>query len=260
VGDGVTLPLGPFAVGVGRGYDPAKGKAAAEKVLAPVAEQFRAPMFHAVGGAWRNLALLQMRLTGYGLHVVHQYELAAAEALDVAKLVARQSKSSLETIRGVSKKRLETLPHAAVLLEALIEQLHVKRVSFSAYGLREGLIFDAMTKELRERDPLVEACAAMGARFGVAEELGPALETWLTPALNSLEPVFDKERDPVLLAAAARLSDIGARLHPDHRATLAFDQVLRAPIAGQSHAERAFIAAAIYTRHEAIRPRCRRPT
>ncbi|MGZ3306469.1 MAG: Ppx/GppA family phosphatase, partial [Asticcacaulis sp.] len=52
-----------------------------------------------------------------------------------------------------------------------------------------------------------------------------------------------------LIAAAARLADIGARLHPDHRADLACDQVLRAPIPGQNHRERVFLASAIYTRY-----------
>jgi exopolyphosphatase/guanosine-5'-triphosphate,3'-diphosphate pyrophosphatase len=53
----------------------------------------------------------------------------------------------------------------------------------------------------------------------------------------------------VLASAACRLADLGARLHPDHRADLVFEQVLRAPIAGQTHAERAFLAAAAFARH-----------
>ncbi len=51
------------------------------------------------------------------------------------------------------------------------------------------------------------------------------------------------------MRAAAKLSDVGARLHPDHRADLACDQVLRAPIPGQNHRERVFLAAATYTRY-----------
>ena len=57
------------------------------------------------------------------------------------------------------------------------------------------------------------------------------MEAWLAPAFADLEPVLGA-REPVLLAAACRLADLGARLHPDHRADLVFDQVLRAPIAG----------------------------
>ncbi len=61
--------------------------------------------------------------------------------------------------------------------------------------------------------------------------------------------MFERDRDGVIIAAACRLADLGARLHPDHRAQLVFDQVLRAPIAGMSHAERAFLAVAVHNRH-----------
>lgn len=254
VGEGVTLKLGPFAFGPPRDYNPVRGRAETIRRLEPVITDYRAPVFHAVGGAWRNLALLHMRLSAYELNVVHQYELPAAEALSVARLVAHQSRSSLEQIRGISKKRLETLPHAAVLLEALIDRLGFQRVAFSAYGLREGLIYAAMPRELQARDPLVEGCTALGSRMGAAEGLGEALHAWLDPAREALRPVFPESRDEILLAATARLADVGARLHPDHRGPLAFDQVLRAPIAGQNHAERAFIAAAILARYEPDAP------
>jgi exopolyphosphatase/guanosine-5'-triphosphate,3'-diphosphate pyrophosphatase len=65
-----------------------------------------------------------------------------------------------------------------------------------------------------------------------------------------LQPLFGA-RDRVLTAAACRLADVGARLHPDHRADIAFEEVLRAPIAGMSHAERAFLASAAFSRHSA---------
>jgi exopolyphosphatase/guanosine-5'-triphosphate,3'-diphosphate pyrophosphatase len=82
----------------------------------------------------------------------------------------------------------------------------------------------------------------------VADELGSALDAWIAPAFRTLPPLFG-ERDGVLVAAACRLSDVGARLHPDHRADLVFEQVLRAPIAGQTHAERSFLAVAAHARH-----------
>ena len=191
-----------------------------------------------------------MRIAGYPLRIVHQYELSAVDALDAARFISRQSKGSLERIEGLSKRRLETIPYAAMVLEALIERLGLKRVCISAYGLREGLLLEAMPREVRRLDPLIEGCAALGARQGAGEELGQALEAWLTPMSSQLEPVFGA-RDATLLAAACRLADIGARLHPDHRADLVFEQVLRAPIAGMDHAERAFLALALFARHTA---------
>jgi exopolyphosphatase/guanosine-5'-triphosphate,3'-diphosphate pyrophosphatase len=180
--------------------------------------------------------------------------MTAREALEAARFVAGQSRNSLERVEGVSRKRAETLPYAALALEGLIERLDLERVVISAFGLREGLILEALPAPTRKRDPLVEGCAALGARQGAAEELGAALEAWLERFWAKLPPVFEGKRDAVLLAAACRLADLGARLHPDHRAQLVFDQVLRAPIAGQTHAERAFLAVAIHTRHTAGAP------
>ncbi|MET3665614.1 Ppx/GppA phosphatase family protein [Caulobacter sp. 1776] len=247
-GQGVTLPLGPFSLASPGGFDGERVRRLAQERVAAVAGDFRTDTFHAVGGAWRNLALLHMRLSGYPLHVVHQYEISAPEALAAARLVAHQSKSSLERIEGMSKKRSETLPYAAVVLETLIEQLGLKRIEISAYGVREGLLFEAMPPRVRGLDPLIEGCTALGARQGVADDLGPALDAWIAPAFRTLPPLFG-ERDGILIAAACRLSDVGARLHPDHRADLVFEQVLRAPIAGQTHAERCFLAVAAHARH-----------
>ncbi|HEX3888632.1 MAG TPA: Ppx/GppA phosphatase family protein [Phenylobacterium sp.] len=246
--DGTTLPLGPFALGAPRPLDPDRTRRLIEAALTPQASRFTARHFHAVGGAWRNLALFQMELADYPLHVAHQYEMSRADALAVSRLVARQSRASLERMQGLSKKRIETLPYSAVVLEALIEALGVERVTISAFGVREGLLLDAMDAEVRARDPLIEGCEALTAARGSSPELGGALEAWLTPAFERLNPVFGA-RDPVLLAAACRLADLGARLHPDHRADLAFEQVLRAPIAGMSHAERAFLASVAFSRH-----------
>jgi exopolyphosphatase/guanosine-5'-triphosphate,3'-diphosphate pyrophosphatase len=200
-----------------------------------------------------------MDMTGYPLRIVHQYEMTATQALEAARFVAQQSRASLEQIPGVSKKRAETLPYSALVLEGLIEQLGLERICMSAYGLREGLILEAMPKALRRLDPLIEGCAALGARQGVAERLGPALEDWLKPLWTALPALFgpgepSRSRDAVMLAASCRLADLGARLHPDHRGSLAFDQVLRAPVPGQSHAERAFLAVAVFARHTSQMP------
>ena len=249
-GVGITLPLGVFALRGSDGFDPARARNQAAKALEPLGSEYAARTLYAVGGGWRNLALLQMRMAGYPLRIVHQYELTAIEALEAAQFIGRQSKGSLERIEGISKRRLETLPYAAMALESLIQRLSLEKVAISAVGLREGLLFEAMSAEVRTLDPLVEGCAALGEREGGSENLGPALERWLAPLFESLEPIFPG-RDATLVAAASRLADLGARLHPDHRADLVFEQVLRAPIPGLTHPERAFLAVAMFARHTA---------
>ncbi|WP_411288847.1 Ppx/GppA family phosphatase [Phenylobacterium sp.] len=246
--EGATLPLGPFALGAPRPLDIDKTRKLIDEHLAPLAQRFATSEFHAVGGAWRNLALLHMEMASYPLRVAHQYEMNRADATDVARFVARQSRSSLERMQGLSKKRFETLPYSALVLDQLIASLGVERIVISAYGVREGMLLESMSPQVQARDPLIEGCEALTAQRGLTQELGVALEAWLGQAFAKLPPVFDG-RDKTLTAAACRLADLGARLHPDHRADIAFEQVLRAPIAGMTHPERAFLAAAAFARH-----------
>jgi exopolyphosphatase/guanosine-5'-triphosphate,3'-diphosphate pyrophosphatase len=247
---GVTLALGPFALGAPKALDIDKTRKVIVERLDRAAAGFRSREFHAVGGAWRNLALLHMEMADYPLRVAHQYEMSRSDAVDVARFVARQSKASLERMEGLSKKRFDTLPYSALVLDALIERLGVERVVISAYGLREGLLLEAMGPEERKRDPLVEGFEALTQVRGLSYDLGAALEAWVAPAFAGLPPVF-AGRDGVLTAAACRLADLGARLHPDHRGELTFEIVLRAPVAGMTHPERAFLACAGFSRHDA---------
>lgn len=246
--EGITLPLGPFALGAPKPLEIDKVRKVIDQRVDGAGLRFRTREFHAVGGAWRNLALLHMEMADYPLRVAHQYEMSRSDAIDVARFVARQSRNSLERMQGLSKKRFDTLPYSALVLDALIERLGIERIIISAYGLREGLLLEAMPPEEAARDPLIEGCEALTTVRGLSADLGEALHAWLGPAFSQLPPVFGA-REPVLTAAACRLADLGARLHPDHRGELAFEQVLRAPIAGMNHPERAFLASAAFARH-----------
>ena len=246
--DGVTLRLGPFALGAPEAIDIGRARRVVDKAFAPLADRFASKTFHAVGGGWRNLALFHMARTDYPLRVAHQFVMGRHEALDSARLIARQSRGSLERIEGLSKKRAETLPYAAVVLEALIETFGIEEVVVSAFGVREGLLYEAMDEATRAQDPLIAGCEALTEWQGLTEGLGPALHAWGRPLLARLEPRFG-EREAILAAAACRLAELGARFHPDHRADLVFEQVLRAPIAGMSHPERAMLACAAFARH-----------
>ena len=97
-----------------------------------------------MGGAWRNLALIWMQKQNYPLQVVQQFELPAREAMSIAKLIASQSLSSLERVPGVSKRRMENISYAAMVLQGLIETFGFETLCFSAFGLREGLLFEAL--------------------------------------------------------------------------------------------------------------------
>lgn len=246
---GITLPLGPFSLAEPGGFDVNRLRSTVASRLKPVAQRFNTTELHAVGGGWRSLAQLHMEMSGYPLRIVHQYAMSASDARDVARFVAQQSRASLDRLPGVSKRRSETLPYAALVLDGLIEALGLSTIVFSAWGLREGLLYETLDRDERPVDPLIAGCAALGGRQGISPGLPAALEAWLADVIEALPRSFDAERDGLLAAAACRLADLGARLHPDHRVDLVFDQVLRAPIPGQTHAERAWLAAALGARY-----------
>ncbi len=248
-GTGVTLPLGPFSLGDPKGFDAGRLRTVIAERLKPAAKPFAATDLHAVGGGWRSLAQLHMEISDYPLRIVHQYAMSADDARNVARLVAQQSRASLDRLPGVSKRRAETLPYAALVLEGLIDALGLKTIHFSAWGLREGLLYEVLDVDEAPADPLVAGATALGARQGVSPALPAALNAWLGDVIAALPQAFGKDRDPVLAAAACRLADLGARLHPDHRLELVFDQVLRAPIPGQTHPERVWLACALNARY-----------
>lgn len=248
VGRGITLPLGPFTLEDKAGFDADRLRQTIARRLEPAAD-FRSDTLYAVGGAWRTLAQVHMNHNRYPLQIVHQYELRATEAKLIAQVVARSSRASLEKWPGVSKKRAETLPYAALVLEGLIDHLGLERIVISAWGVREGLLYETLDPETAQSDPLLAGCSALGARQGISPGLPGALFGWIRPILEALPEAFGQDRDLVLADAACRVADLGARLHPDHRVELAFGQVLRAPIPGQSHAERAYLASAVNARY-----------
>lgn len=210
-------------------------------------EANRFDTLYSVGGAWRALARIHMRIKSYPLSVLHHYELPRAEAISVCELVTRQSRRSLEEIPGLPRRRLDTLPFASAVLLAVLDRTNVSRVVVSAGGVREGLLYRELSREERGIDPL-----HAGARF-FAERLAP--EIGMGAAVRALtEKLFLDETpgDRRLRLAACELTDVAAYFHPDLRGRQAFDTALRAPFYGVTHRERVAIALTLFTRHAGV--------
>lgn len=249
VGEGETHALGPLSIPDGLFGNPDGMKRHIDDTLrASKAIPTPGSTFYAVGGAWRALAQLSIVASDHPLRVLHQYELSRAEAETVADLAARSSTASLSGIDGIASRRAEHLPYAGLLLNRIMDLSGCERVVFSAYGLREGVIFEQMPPDLQAVDPLLAGAEALARPASPSPSFGRALARWIEPVFAASGDVFDG-RGPWLRAAACRLADLGSRLHPDHKAELAGQLVLYAPFAGLTHPERAFLALAIHHRY-----------
>jgi len=247
---GRTSALGPQEVLEGDAFDSETATRIIDERLAETGMLTgQGGTFYAVGGAWRAMAQLAFARFDYPLHVVHQFALAADEARELARLTTRLSAASLRGTPGLSSRRVETLPYAALLLRRVMRHGQFDRIVFSAYGVREGVLAESLPADLLATDPLIAGAETMARPSSPAPDFGRALAAWIAPAMREVETAFDPARDRVLQEAGARLTDLGARFHPDHRAELARDTVLYAPFAGATHAERAFLAAALHYRY-----------
>lgn len=197
-----------------------------------------------VGGAWRALGRMHMEREAYPLHILHGYAVPADYMAMFANVVANLGEASTRGISGLAQERRATVPMGALLLDRLLRRVCPRRVVFSAYGLREGLLFNLLDASARRGDPLLAGCQAMAEHSSRFPEHVAELMNWT-------DPLFPGESGPQrrLRHASALLSDIGWGTHPDYRAEHAFEQVLRSPLVGLDHAERVELSLSIYARY-----------
>jgi exopolyphosphatase / guanosine-5'-triphosphate,3'-diphosphate pyrophosphatase len=242
----VTMPIGSLRLMGSSEGSHKKARKLVDDALAKAAwiHALEGRSFYPVGGAWRALASVHMSQRDYPLHVIHEYTMTAGEAVRLLDVVMGLSPSSLAKIPRVPKKRLETLPYAALVLRRIIAEMKPEKLVFSSYGLREGYLFDKLSPQDRSLDPLIVEARRMAQAHGRFGEHGAELVNWTTP-------LFGKEtnREKRLRYVACLMADVGWNEHPDYRAEQAYMRVLRMPFTAIDHAGRAFVALAVRVRY-----------
>ncbi len=238
-----TLPFGPLRLMDQSKGDPDKARDIVDKGLKGLPD-LNANALYAVGGIWRSFARVDMEEHHYPLHVLQQYTIPRGRALRLCKVLAGLSRDSIRKIKVVSKRRADSLPYGAVVLERLIEAAGVKDVVISAYGLREGLLYSRLPASERAKDPLVDFARTSNERFARVAAHAQEMFDWTRVLFDGESADSARIRE-----ASAFFSDMGWRRHPDDRALGVYHQVLTAPFAGADHRARALIAASIFHRY-----------
>lgn len=207
----------------------------------PWAAQGRGKPFYMVGGSWRALAQLHMFLTEHPLPVVHQYEMTPDTADRLVRTIAQTQPKTLRMVPNISTSRVPSLPGAAVLLRAVAKKLGSSRLVSSAYGLREGLLFDSLPPDIQREDPLIAAARAEAERQGRFPEHGDMLMAWMNGLFMP-----ESAADLRLRHVACLLSDVAWRAHPDFRAERAVDVALHGNWTAITAQERAMLASALF--------------
>jgi len=248
--NGQTLPLGGLALVDSAEHSLDKAKKIVRNALSesPALSNLKDRVFYAIGGTWRAIARLHMHQIGYPLHVTHGYSIDTDAAIEFCEYVQRVDPDSLSDIEEIAAGRRPLLSYGALVLREALRAGKPSKLVISAFGVREGLLYEQLSAEERVRDPLLAAAGALNILRSRSPRHGEELIGWTDSFMEStgIEETAEEKR---LRHAACLLADIGWRAHPDYRGEQSLNIIANAAFAGIDHPGRAFLALAVFYRH-----------
>src|ERR1700750_724298 len=254
VRSGVTLPLGSLAFLDASHKSLKRAERIVRTDLTGVMQlkAGRGRTFYAVGGTWRALARIHIIQSGYPLKVMHGYSIPAADALDFAQRLRRLAATNmLANIEAVADARRPLLAYAALVLEYIIRVAKPKTIVFSTFGVREGLFYEMLPPVERARDGLICAAQDLNNLLSRSARHAEELIAW-TDRLVRVVKLRETEEDRRLRHAACLLSDIGWRVHPDHRGEETLNLITNGNFGSITHQGRVFVALSVFFRYAGL--------
>ena len=239
--DGISLPLGTLRLPALR----AKGD---EAFAAAVKEQLshagwareQDGKLYLVGGTWRALASYAIHKDGYPLTDPQAYCLSVEDADAIAAKLADADPDKRTSITGISSSRAAGLPNAAAMLRVMLEELEPEALVISAWGIREGLLFERLSPTAREQDPLLAAVTHFATPRGADITSATLMAAWTADAVDGRNRGSERIR-----LAATLLTQAAARIEPNMRLSHATDWALEKRWVGLDHTGRAMMAQCI---------------
>jgi exopolyphosphatase/guanosine-5'-triphosphate,3'-diphosphate pyrophosphatase len=254
VRSGVTLPLGSLALQDLSHKSLKRAERIVRNDLSDVAQlkAGRGRTFYAVGGTWRALARIHIVQSGYPLRVMHGYSIPAPDALDFARRLRRLAAANmLADIEVVADARRPLLTYAALVLEYIIRVAKPKTIVFSTFGVREGLLYSMLPQAERSEDGLICAAQTLNELLSRSARHAEELIDW-TDRLARVVKLRETEEDRRLRHAACLLSDIGWRVHPDHRGEETLSLITNGNFGVVTHQGRVFVALSVFYRYAGL--------
>ncbi|MDG1708078.1 MAG: Ppx/GppA phosphatase family protein, partial [Emcibacteraceae bacterium] len=243
-----TLPLGPLQLQDKTGKRISSPKEKIDEYLESVSwlKDSAGSKFYAVGGSWRTLARIHMVETKYPLINMHNYVVPVDEITALAERVSKMTKAELELYRPhISAKRIKTISLAALVITRLLKIIKPRKFVVSAFGVREGVLYNEMEEDVRKQDSLIVSCHQVAEMTGRFPDHGERLYDWIDTLFE--DEIVDEDKDHKRLRLAiCILCDVGWRGHPEYRAEKVVSEVLFGRLGGINHTDAALIAMALY--------------
>ena len=202
--------------------------------------------FFLIGGSWRAIAKIHMQRVKYPLKIIQGYKVESKKLKKTLEFIKGSSFLSKNDKMNISLGRLELLPQAARLLEIIIDKFQIKVLTFSSFGVREGLIYEHLSVIEKKKDPLIEAAKFFEKKETRFPKMSKHAFNWISPLYENLP-----RKTKRVILAATKLHDIAWIAHPDYKTEMCLEIVTRSNISGISHKERVFLAMILLFRHKA---------
>jgi exopolyphosphatase / guanosine-5'-triphosphate,3'-diphosphate pyrophosphatase len=251
---GVTLPLGSLALQDLSHKSLKRAERIVRNELTDIArlQAGRGRTFYAVGGTWRALARIHIIQSGYPLKVMHGYSIPSADALDFARRLRRLAAANmLANVEAVSEARRPLLTYAALVLEYIVRVARPKTITFSTFGVREGLLYSMLPESERAKDGLLCAAQTLNELLSRSARHAQELIDW-TDRLVRVVHLRETDEERRLRHAACLLSDIAWRVHPDHRGEQTLELITNGNFGSITHQGRAFVALSVFFRYAGL--------
>lgn len=239
-----TTPLGPLRLAAtGKSGDDLREyarKTIAKNLPGKDPDKDRVKDVYLVGGGWRAFATVAMQRMAYPLGVLHGFEMTIEQVRETAGWMLTTEDDL--TQYGISKSRAKNAPLTAHVILALLDVITPQSIRISSCGLREGVLYSNLKPDMRSADPLTQSAEIMERMYARFPGFGVELAKWIAPTLPKMP-----ER---LGLAAALLSDVNWRVHPDYRANACFTTATQSSFLGMTHPERMMLAVALAHRYK----------
>jgi exopolyphosphatase / guanosine-5'-triphosphate,3'-diphosphate pyrophosphatase len=239
----VSLPIGILSVQDIRTKGEGSLRRHVQKLVAQSSWAWRShnlPLY-LVGGSWRSLARVHIHLTGFPLPVLGNHRMLPEEVRRLSDAIQPMDRAAIKSIPSMPAGRASLVADAAAMLAALVDAISPSQIVTCAFGLREGLLYDALDANERRKDPLIE-----GVRFATAAQdqfpgHGDVLAHWLDGLFGN-----EKRHQSRLRHAVCLLVGTGWASNPDFRALSGEELALHGNWVGVTARDRAIMGMALY--------------
>ena len=238
-----SLPLGMYAIGELRRSKAGELRRRIQKLVAEIPWIWRCndlPLY-LVGGSWRALARVHLHRTGFPLPVLSNHAMLPQFARPFAEELKSLDPAELAAIPGMPGSRVAALPDTAALLAALVEAIAPSQIVVSPFGLREGLLYQALDDVERAKDPLIEGVRFVTGSHDQFPGLGEELAAWSAS-------VFSPESAKMarLRRAVCHMFGTGWASNPEFRALSGEELALHGNWIAIDASERAMMGRALF--------------